>query len=227
MTSCVWAELAKLKDPELQHLAESLPATVLHSRANSTVTKYSYTFQRWKVWEEPRSEVSVFPVSEVHFALYLQHLGETVHSWSVVQEAVNAIGWVHQLLGLEPIMQLPFVRATMAGLKRQLAKPKVKKEPISMDMLAALVGSLGHSPSLSEVRLVAASCLSMFATFLPMMRLPDCGALTSDSQMRAWRCTTSSKINQYRQGNSVLRAHTGSPTCPVPMMERYFSLAGL
>lgn len=38
---------------------------------------------------------------------------------------------------------------------------------------------------------------------------------------------TSSKTYQYREGASILVARTGSPTCPVAMVERYFTLAGL
>ena len=32
----------------------------------------------------------------------------------------------------------------------------------------------------------------------------------------------SSKTDQYRQGDTVLMARTGSPTCPVAMLEQYF-----
>ena len=122
MTGGVWAELTGLQDPELCRLAKLLPSTVLSSRADSTVAKYGYAFQRWKTWAEHRTGVSVFPVSKVHLALYLQHLGESTHSWSAVQEAVNAIGWVNHLSGREPIAQTPLVHATVAGLKRSLAK---------------------------------------------------------------------------------------------------------
>ena len=37
----------------------------------------------------------------------------------------------------------------------------------------------------------------------------------------------SSKTDQYRQGDSVLVARTGSLTCPVAMLERYFAMAKL
>ena len=36
-----------------------------------------------------------------------------------------------------------------------------------------------------------------------------------------------SKTDQYRQGDTVLVARTGSPTCPVVMLEQYFRLGGL
>ena len=227
MTGGVWAEIAGLQDPELCRLAEALPSVVLRSRADSTATKYAYAFRRWRSWAAEHGEVTVFPVSEVHLALYLQHLGETVHSWSAVQEAANAISWVHQMSGLEPVAQSPFVRATMAGLKRILAKPTVKKEPVTADMLAALVKSLGQSPSLADVRL-AASCLLGFAAFLrfdELAKLRCCDISFSDASMTVH--IASSKTDQFRQGDSVLIACTGSPTCPVAMLERYLFLASL
>ena len=227
MAGGVWAELEALKDPELQRLVASLPATVLHSRADSTVGKYGRAFQRWKSWAESHGEVTVFPVNEVHLALYLQHLSEKLHSWSAVQEAVNAVSWVHQLSGRDPVAQSPFVQATLAGLKRILAKPKVKKEPVTVDMLAMLVGSLGKTPSLSEVRL-ASSCLLAFAAFLrydEMAKLRCCDIIFDEASMTVH--IASSKTDQYRQGDSVLVARTGSPTCPVAMMERYFAMAEL
>ena len=63
----------------------------------------------------------------MHLALYLQHLEEKLHSFSAFQEAVNAIGRVHQLFSLDPVAQSPFVQATLVVLKRILAKSKVKR----------------------------------------------------------------------------------------------------
>ena len=87
-----WKVLSELQDPELQQLAGLLPETVLRSRADGTSKKYMGAFMCWRRWAEPRREVTVYPVQEVHFALYLQHLGETVQSRSAVEEAVNAVG---------------------------------------------------------------------------------------------------------------------------------------
>lgn len=227
LTRGPWAELAELRDPELRRLARSLQSTVLRGRADSTVTKYGYAFQRWKTWAQARQEVAILPVSAVHFALYLQHLGEKAQSWSAVQEAVNAVSWVHQLSGFEPIAQSPFIQATVAGLKRSLAKPKVRKEPVTVDMLAALVDSLGESPSLSDVRL-AASCLLAFAAFLrfdELAKLRCCDIKIGEASMAVH--IASSKTDQYRQGDSIIVARTGTKTCPVAMMERYFAMATL
>ena len=87
-----WKALGELQDPELRRLAGLLPQTVLRSRVNSTSVKYMAAFQRWRQWAEQRWEVKNYPVQEVHFALYLQHLGESVQSRAAVEEAVNAVG---------------------------------------------------------------------------------------------------------------------------------------
>ena len=84
MSAGVWPLLKDLEDPELRHLAQSLPATVLKSRADSTSKKYLGAYQRWKTWAEARHEVPAFPVQAVHLALYLQHLSESVQSKAAV-----------------------------------------------------------------------------------------------------------------------------------------------
>lgn len=227
MTVGIWETLGQLQDPELRRLASSLPDTVLHSRADSTASKYLYAFRRWKMWAEKRIEVTVYPVQEVHFALYLQHLGETTQSRSAVEEAVHAISWVQQLAGHPPISGSPFVRAALSGLQRKLAKPKVRKEPINTAMLVAMVDNLGPSPSLTDLRLVAIALLA-FAAFLrydELAKLRCCDIVFAPTSMTVQ--ITSSKTDQYRQGEAVLVARSGSSTCPVAMMERYFNMASI
>ena len=224
LASGVWRELADLQDPEFRRLAESLPDTVMHSRADSTTRKYMYAFQRWKAWAVERCEVTVFPVQEVHFALYLQHLGEVSSSKSAVEEAVNAVSWVLQISGLPPISESPFVRATLSGLQRKLAKPKVKKEPVTVDILSALVDSFGQFPTLTDIRLGAIALLS-FAAFLrydEVAKLRCCDITFTSESMSV--VIKSSKTDQYRQGDVVPVARTGTATCPLKMIEHYYKL---
>ncbi len=220
----VWSSLHELKDPELQRLAGTLPDTVLQSRASSTTQKYLYAYKRWKTWADARPEVSAFPVNEVHFALYLVHLGESLSSAASVQVALNAVSWVHQLASLPPPSASAFVRATVAGLQCQLAKPKIRKEPITPTMLSAMKRSLGANLTLSEVRLLAIALLSFlaFLRFDELSKLCCCDVTFDTSSMSVH--ISSSKTDQYRQGADVLVARTGTP---VAMLEHYFLLAGL
>ena len=223
----VWETVAELKDPELRRLASALPDTVLQSRADSTTKKYLYAFQRWRVWAEARSEVTVFPVNEVHCALYLQHLGETTKSKAAVEEAVNGISWVQQVAGLSPIVESPFVRLTVSGLQRQLAKPKSRKEPVTREILVELAGNLTPDSSLGEIRIVAIALLgfSAFLRYDELSSLRCCDIKFTETSMEVH--ILSSKTDQYRQGDTVLVARTGNATCPVMVLERYFEKAEL
>ena len=86
----VWAAVKEVEDPELWELADKLPNTILHSRANSTVKKYLAAYKRWKSWAK-RYGMSAIPAKEHHVGLYLQHLADTVGSKSAVEEACNSL----------------------------------------------------------------------------------------------------------------------------------------
>ena len=101
---------------------------------------------------------------------------------------------------------------------------RLKKSPCTVDMLTALVKSLGQSPSLNDVRL-AASCLLAFASslyFNELTKLQCCNIKFCKESMSVH--IASSKTDQYRQIDTILFAHTGSITCIVAMVEKYFSM---
>ena len=162
-----------------------------------------------------------FPIQELHLVLYMQHLSESTESKTAVEEAVHALSWLHGLAGLQPLGGSPLVKATLEGLRRILAKPKVRKEPVTADMLKAMVEAAGPAPSLTEVRLLAV-CLVAYAGF---MRCDELLKLRgSDVTFNAEGMVVkieSSKTDQYREGASLVIARTGQVTCPVAMMECY------
>ena len=101
------------------------------------------------------------------------------------------------------------------------------KNAVTTDMMSTLVKSLGDVPSLTDVRLVAA-CPLAFSAFLrydELAKLRCCDVTFSPLRMAVH--ITSSKTDQYRQGDNVLVARTGSATCPVDMLERYYTMAAL
>ena len=198
---------------------------MLSSSADSTSRKYLYAFSRWKEWAEGKGEITVFPVKDVQFALYLQHLAETTGSRAAVESAVNAVSWVHKLAGLGTITTSPFVRAVQEGLTRKLAKPVRKKEPVTVEMLSAIAQA--SSDSLTDLRLLAMAMLA-FSAFLrcdELIKLRCCD-ITFNGESMSMRLPKN-KTDQYRDGAVMLVARTGSSTCPVSIMEKYFSKAEL
>ena len=223
----VWPLLSNLEDPELQRLARELPAVVLSSRADSTTKKYLGAYRRWKAWADSRQGVPSFPVRDIHLALYMQHLSESSHSKAAVEEVVHALSWLHKVAGMQAPSDSPLVQSVMEGFRRLLAKPKCPKEPVSVEMLQAMVEAAGPSPSLTEVRLLAI-CLVAFTGFLRCDELTRlrCKDVTFNDHGMVIN-VVSSKTDQFREGASLVIARTGAPTCPVSMMQKYFKMAGL
>ena len=79
------------------------------------------------------------PAKGVHVALYLQHLGDTSQFKAAVEAACNTLAWVHSTTGLPSPTISPFVKATLEGMQRILAKPMVKKDPVTSTMLEDMV----------------------------------------------------------------------------------------
>ena len=216
-----------LEDPELKGLAGSLMGTVLKSRAASTTKKYLYAIERWRKWAAAKQEISEFPIIDWQFCLYLQHIADSVGSKSAVEEAVNAISWLQQLAGGKSLTISPVVKATVAGLQRQLAKPKARKEPITVEMLQEMAKSMGQPPTLTEVRLLAMSLLA-FAGFMrgdEIVKLRCCDIELHKDHMLVH--IESSKTDQLREGAAVVISRTGTITCPVAAIECYISLASI
>ena len=67
----IWPEVG---DPELKVLAQSLPTTVLRSKAPATAKKYAGAFSRWRSWASSKTEIVPFPAKPFHVALYLNYL---------------------------------------------------------------------------------------------------------------------------------------------------------
>ena len=218
--------LKELEDPELKGLASRLPATILHSRADSTSKKYLNAFKRWKNWAA-LYQFDPIPAKPHQFALYMQHVSEMSRSKAAVEEACNALSWIHSCAGLPSPVTDPFVKVTLEGLQRSLAKPTIKKEPITVQMLQAIVEDAQKSGSLSDLRLGTA-CLLGFAGFLrfsELVNLKPCNFEVQDDMMRI--CIEHSKTDQLRQGDEVLIARTKSDTCPIAMLECYMLRTGM
>ena len=144
-----------------------------------------------------------------------------------MEEACNALSWVHSASGLAGPSSHPFVKATVEGLQRQLARPVKKKEPVTVEMLEAMVNDAESSGTLSDLRLVTA-CLLAFSGFLRSSELVelrpcDCSA---DAQMLKINIAKS-KNDQLRQGSELLISRTSTSMCPVATLEKYMARTGM
>ena len=187
--------------------------------------KYLSAFRRWKSWAL-QHKISVIPAKDHHVALYLQHLADRVGSKSAVEEACNSLAWVHSTAGLVSPTVSPFVKATLEGLQRSLAKPVNKKEPLTVEMLAKMVEDAQRSGTLSDLRL-ATACLLSFAGFLrfsELVNIRPCDMVFEEDYLVVR--IPHSKTDQLRKGDEILITRTGRSTCPVAKLEEYMERTG-
>ena len=225
LTQGTWNNLGELEDPELVGLAQRLQETIACSRVDSTVKKYLGAFRRSKVWASQHDMPSL-PARESQIALYLQSLGERSQSKSAVEEACNAIAWAHSTAGLPTPTTSPFVKATLEGMQRLLARPVVKKAPITPAMLEDMVEDAKKNRSLADLRLTTA-CLLSYAGFLWFNELVNtrlCDITIDKEKMVLY--IPHSKTDQLRKGDELVIARTQNRTCPVAMLESYLLETG-
>ena len=138
-----------------------------------------------------------------------------------------AIVWAHSLAGLLSPTETPLVQTTLQGLRRLLAKPIQKKEPMTVEMLQAMVRDVNRNETLTSVRLAMAYLLA-FAGILQFDELVHicCCDLTVDEKMLKIQIPRS-KTDQLRKGDEVIIARSLATTCPVRMLERYIRMADI
>ena len=105
------------------------------------------------------------------------------------------------MAGLPSVGDAPLVQVTLAGLRSELVQPKMCKEPVTADMLRAMVDLVGQKPSLSDVRLLVL-CLVAFAGFMHCDELfkLQCSDIAFGTESMTINIT-SSKTDQYRKSS--------------------------
>ena len=201
---------------------DGLLSIVLSSRAPSTVIKYQGAFTRWKSFAASK-HAPCLPADSLLFASYLEQLAKATRSVSAVEEAYNSVNWVHDIAGLQSLAGDAIVKSVVEGVRRLFAKPVVKKEPVTVEDLRAIVEN-SDLTDLGDVR-TAALCLLCFAAFLRFDELAGlhCSdVIFADGHLKLR--IRKSKTDQYRQGDEVVLTESESPTCPVGMLKRYMAL---
>ena len=221
--------MQEIEDPELKELAEVLPNLALQSRAPATVKKYSGAFCRWKKWAATKREIgSSLPPKPIHIALYLAFLTQGSKTSAPLMEAVCALSWVNNMATVEDTTSHPLVQQILSGAKRKLAHKTVKKEPITPEILSALVDKFGtEQASLSDIRTLS-MCLVGYAGFFrfdELAKLKEADVSFYEEHMEIF--VESSKTDQLREGAWVVIARTKNKLCPVAMLERYFTLGAI
>ena len=228
LQSGLWNGSRCLSDPYLEDLAKDLPVVILASKAPNTLSKYRLAWQQWQRWSTRFPTVSRFPAKPFEVALYLRELLNTATNIAPIHAAVYGIHWAHQAAGVSSPTDHEFVKATVEGCRRLLAKPIRPKDPLPVTVFPNLVASLGGpEATLDQLRLLVL-CLVGYAGFMRISELLQVKIKQitfHDSHMSIE--VPKRKNDQYRQGHVINLSRTGNPTCPVAMTRRFITKGSL
>lgn len=198
------------------------------SRAKSTSVKYDRSFAAFELWCT-QNEVKELPASAEVISSYLMSLYQNNAPFSRMESSFYAIKWRYDCNPrvVNNPCDTKYLHNVLLGLKRLLSKPIVKKEPVTPEILRAIVAKFGCSGSLIDIRLCAMVLLS-YAGFLrhnELINIRRCDLEIFNSHVNIFICQ--SKTDIFRQGAWVLIGATNSPTCPLAALNSYLDAAGL
>ena len=169
------------------------------------------------------------PTRPLDAAPYLEHLIQGDTSSSALHPASCGISWANKLYGFPDSCQDPLVKNILEAGVRISAKPVVKKESITPEMISSIcLKYASPSANLSSLR-IAALFITAYCAFLRFDELAElrCCDVNYNNSDYVKITNGSSKTDVYRDGSSVLLARTGPGNCPYTILSRYFHLAAL
>jgi integrase len=209
---------------DLRELAQQIPAVLGSARAPATSSIYKNAFQKWSVWVGQYPSLVALPAKPETVMLYLMFLKKTANSFSTINLAISSIAWGHNLSGWASPTKSVLVSECLAGLKVQLAKPRVQKEPFLISHIHRFLEIMDKA-SLTDSRDTCMIVLAFhgFFRFDELSKI-KVGHVTFHSTHVDIR-VEHAKNDQLREGNTVSIARLSSVACPVGLLEFYIKFS--
>lgn len=205
-----------------------LERVLIASRSKNTAYKYGKSFEAFRKWCI-QNEVKQNPASVEDISRYLIYLYQIHAPYSRMETVFYAIKWHYDCNSIVLInpCESKFLHNVLLGLKKLLSKPIVKKEPVTPEILKAIMDMYGKSENLIDIRLCCMILLSYagFLRFDELINIRRCDIQLYVSHVNIFICK--SKTDIFRQGAWVLVGATNSETCPVLALRRYLNVAAL
>ena len=142
----------------------------------------------------------------MHFASKVAHfLLQQSFPYSALESACYGINWAQNLYGFPSPCDSKLVRNVLEAANRELAKPVVKKEPVTPEVISRICYRFaGPNANLSALRL-AAICVTAYSAFLrynDLASLCCCDVSFCDTFVKIY--VFKSKTDVYSDGAHVL-----------------------
>ena len=166
------------------------------------------------------------PVSAERLSIFLAHLGQGTSGQAAISSAVASIAHRHATEGLPSPTSSSEVRKTLAGIKRSLAKPTVRRDPLTFDILKDVGAIVRAEGSTTAWR----TFWRMNMQFFALLRWEEVSRLrVSDLLFHPHHMDihiSRSKTDQFQEGSSVriARQPDAPASCPVNVSAIYIRM---
>ena len=211
---------------KLVDLADSMASRLVQSRSDGTTNNYYTTFKRWENFITAEGGRAI-PAEPIHVALYLTSLIDEGKSPSVIQGAMYAIKWAHNLRGLQDPTANEFVINLIGTAKRQNYKKVSKKDILTNVQIISLCDKYKDTHDILILRDLAfiVLCFSGFFRFDEARSL-KCNDISFHVDFMSVH-VTKSKTDQFRKGDEVVISKGQTNACPMTIVLRYMVCAGI
>lgn len=129
----------------LTRLLAQAEASFRAARANSTLRAYAHDWQQFRVWCE-RNALVPLPASPQTLILYGADLTKNQgKKWNTLSRCLAAISQLHSQAGFESPTRTWVVKQFLQGLRRELGTAPIRKRPVLVDDLKAILQQLPDS----------------------------------------------------------------------------------
>jgi site-specific recombinase XerD len=206
---------------ELQDVA----ACVAESLAPATRRAYRAALADFTAWCD-EAGVDALPAAPETVARYLAAGAKSGRSVSTLSQRLAAIRWAHEARNYESPTAAKGVRATMAGIRRQLGVAPKRKAPATVDRITAMAS---HAPNSLKGLRDRAFLLFGFASAMRRSELVALDLTDLEETDRGLLVTVRrSKSDQEGEGHDRAVPFGRAPeTCPVTSILSWMEAAGL
>lgn len=197
------------------------------SKGDGTTIAYLYKCRKFFAWIKEMCTNIKLPIQEEVMAAYFVQLKEKANSDSVLTSAAAAIKWVHTLVNakINPV-DAPIVQQILVSARRQLHKPPIQKEPITLEQVKRIVDQLGGADNtLMELRTACYVSLKFALLFrhdeMVQIKASHIEELPNNKGFSIF--IPRSKTDIFSEGNKAYLSDTHTSYSPVAILRNFMS----
>ena len=207
-------------------LTQRIPELLNAAFAPKTLSKYGRAWSKFTSWCTMMRVKDVCPASHMTVAIYYVYVLDTMKTRGALNDAKNSINWAHNLADCKSPTKSKFVQKVLEGAKRKCKKLSNQKDPIFAEDIKELF-DVADMDSPKDLRFLLTVVLA-FAGFMRISEFLNVQLKHIDITGEYVKILLpKSKTDQCREGHFLYISRTGTPTCPVKLLELFLAVTKL